>query len=277
MNRISVVIPTIQGRENYLEMAVNSVLEQSLRAYEILIVGNTTIRFESNPLVKQIFTGRRQNAAEARNEGLKLSTGEVIAFLDDDDLWDRNYLFESVEFLFKERLDAVFGQIWRFMEDNPEKCHQIKRENDFKSIYYHNPGIIGSNIVAWKASLETIKGFREGLTVSQDKALAIDLARAGFRLGFSNGKCLLRDHSNSRLTDNRSQLLGTIQFMKTYWKEMSYLSKVRNLQRINALNYAINAERYRLGLKALFKLLVPAANLLDRLSKTSKDFNVKTL
>jgi glycosyltransferase involved in cell wall biosynthesis len=254
--RVSVVIPTIPGREIFLSHAISSVLAQTLTPVEILVIGDTKLEFDSNVNLKRIIVGRRLNAAQARNQGFKLASGEVIAFLDDDDFWDKNYLDESIQFLLERNLDAVFGQIWLFENDDVTNSIRIKSKESLNGIYHLNPGVIGSNTVVRKLCLDKVKGFREDLTVSQDKALAIDLAAEGFSLGFSPGKCFLRKHPLPRLTDDRSQLIGTIQFTKLYWKQMSFTSKVMNLQKVNSLRYRINPQIHRLLLKILFKQVI---------------------
>ena len=256
VNSVSVVIPTIAGRETLLAHAVSSVLAQTLAPVEILVIGDTKLEFDSYVNLKRIIVGRDLNAAQARNQGFKLASGEVIAFLDDDDVWDKNYLDESIQFLLERNLDAVFGQIWLFENDDVTNSIRIKSKESLNGIYHLNPGVIGSNTVVRRLCLDKVKGFREDLTVSQDKALAIDLAAEGFSLGFSPGKCFLRKHPLPRLTDNRSQLIGTIQFTKIYWKQMPFTSKVINVQKINSLRYRIKPQIHRLLLKMLFKQVI---------------------
>jgi glycosyltransferase involved in cell wall biosynthesis len=252
---ISVIIPTIRGREEFLLQAIESVIGQTMRPLEILIVGNTKLKFYSTLSVKY-FVQSNLNASQARNLGLSKARGKLIAFLDDDDIWDQNFLAESNKYLHERNLDVVFGQIWLFKGDQLSSSVRIKFGESFEGIYHSNPGIVGSNILARKHCLEVVQGFRENLSVSQDKALAIDLTQAGFRLGFSPGKCFLREHSLPRLTNYYSQLLGTIEFTKVYWHQMPFISKILNLQRINSLHYDVNRQKYRLGLKALFKFIL---------------------
>ena len=90
--RISVVIPTY-NREKYIERAVRSVLEQTFRPYEIIVVDdgsadNTKRVVEEidDPIVKYVFQNN-SGAGSARNNGVKLSTGDWVAFQDSDDVW----------------------------------------------------------------------------------------------------------------------------------------------------------------------------------------------
>ncbi len=96
MVKISVVIPTY-NRQEYLKTAVESVLAQTYRDFEVIVVddGSTddTARVASSlgPKVKYILQENRQCGA-ARNNGIRKSGGEYIALLDSDDLWTPEHL-----------------------------------------------------------------------------------------------------------------------------------------------------------------------------------------
>ena len=87
MAKISVIIPT-RNRPEYLAEAVASVLSQRDCAFEVIIVN------DGDPLMSSFVDARvrvvqnpKQGAVNARNFGLAHTTGEIIAFLDDDDFW----------------------------------------------------------------------------------------------------------------------------------------------------------------------------------------------
>ncbi|MFI8565520.1 glycosyltransferase family 2 protein [Rhodococcus sp. NPDC078407] len=84
---ISVVIPTI-GRAS-LAGAVHSALTQSIAVSEIIVVADTTepLSLPEDPRVRVVRTGPGSGGASARQLGIVQSTGDVIALLDDDDLW----------------------------------------------------------------------------------------------------------------------------------------------------------------------------------------------
>lgn len=91
MRNVSVVIPAHNARE-FLGKAVRSVLEQTHRCAEIIIVddgstdGTVGVASSFGEQVKYI---RQENAgaAIARNSGIHAATSEYIAFLDADDFW----------------------------------------------------------------------------------------------------------------------------------------------------------------------------------------------
>jgi glycosyltransferase involved in cell wall biosynthesis len=93
---VSVVIPTFNRREQ-LALALNSVISQTVKLHEIVVVddGSTDGTPEMlNEFVRlnpdmRILVIRQENRgpSSARNAGIKVATGDLVAFLDDDDTW----------------------------------------------------------------------------------------------------------------------------------------------------------------------------------------------
>jgi glycosyltransferase involved in cell wall biosynthesis len=102
--RVSVVIPTFNRAARIVE-AVESIRAQSYRDFEIIVVDDGSTdetprivpdRFGFDPRVRY---ARRANGgpAAARNDGIRQARGDLIAFLDSDDLWDPEKLRIQVE------------------------------------------------------------------------------------------------------------------------------------------------------------------------------------
>ena len=91
MNKlVSVVIPTIKGREKLLQRAIASVRNQTYKNIEIIVVN------EGKP------------AQEQRNIGVDRAKGDFIAFLDDDDYWgNKSFLKKMITKLEEENLNMI--------------------------------------------------------------------------------------------------------------------------------------------------------------------------
>ncbi len=103
MPRVSAIIPTYNAPE-FLMQAVESVLAQSYRDYELIVVDDGSgpeTRAALEPCMDRIRYIRQENAgpSAARNSGIRESAGELIAFLDHDDLWLPGKLVAQVEFM----------------------------------------------------------------------------------------------------------------------------------------------------------------------------------
>jgi len=96
--KISVVITTY-NRPDYLAMSLKSAIEQKIKAHEIIVVDdNSTTDYSAilkelaGAQVRYIKLERSSGANVARNIGVEASSGDVVAFLDDDDIWLKDYL-----------------------------------------------------------------------------------------------------------------------------------------------------------------------------------------
>lgn len=109
---ISVVIPVYNG-EAFLAESVGSVLAQGYPRIEIIVVddGSTDATREiAGALPVRYVLQPNQGPPAARNRGLSLATGEVVALLDADDLWPPDKLGNQLPFLLRNPdIDIVLG------------------------------------------------------------------------------------------------------------------------------------------------------------------------
>jgi glycosyltransferase involved in cell wall biosynthesis len=130
---VSAIIPVYNG-ERYLVEAVESVLAQTYRPLEILVIddgstdGSAEAASRLAPPVRA-FLQPHSGAAAARNRGIALARGSFFAFLDADDLWLENKLALQME-AFRDRfeLDAVFGHIEQFLSPDLDEDARKKIE-----------------------------------------------------------------------------------------------------------------------------------------------------
>ena len=70
---------------------------------------------------------------DAMNKGLRLATGDIIGFLNADDVYaDNDLLRRVVEMMEQTSLDALFGDVEFFKSEAPEKAHRRYRSNRFR-------------------------------------------------------------------------------------------------------------------------------------------------
>lgn len=97
MEYVTVIIP-LYNKERHIERAINSVLNQSYKQFELIIVddGSTDSSSEIVEKIKdkRLRLIRQQNGgvSSARNRGIKESKYNLIAFLDADDEWQNGFL-----------------------------------------------------------------------------------------------------------------------------------------------------------------------------------------
>lgn len=116
--KISVIVP-IYNAELYLEQCIESVLNQTLRDIELLLIddGSTDNSFLICEKYKkrdnriQLYTNKNVGQGLERNFGIKKSTGEYIAFLDSDDQYKENMLEKLYQRAIETNADMVSCRI----------------------------------------------------------------------------------------------------------------------------------------------------------------------
>ena len=111
---ISVVIP-LYNKELSIERTIQSVLNQSYRDYELVVVndGSTDCSLDVVERMKderiKVISQANAGVSAARNAGILAAAGEYVAFLDGDDLWESNYLEEAVRLIEDYPNAAIYG------------------------------------------------------------------------------------------------------------------------------------------------------------------------
>lgn len=104
MKKISVIIPVYRV-EKYINAAIKSVLEQTYKDFEIIIVDDGSpdqsveICQQFKDYRTKIIRQTNRGLAGARNTGIRHAQGEYLAFLDGDDIWLPNKLEKHIEHL----------------------------------------------------------------------------------------------------------------------------------------------------------------------------------
>lgn len=127
---ISVVIPTY-NREKVIARSIESVLKQEDIEIEVIVVDDCSTD-NTEQVVKKINDSRIKfykldsnfGACIARNTGIKLSTGEYIAFQDSDDVWHPNKLKIQLSEMIKNNAKVSFCNFIKINE-------KLKKQNEF--------------------------------------------------------------------------------------------------------------------------------------------------
>jgi glycosyltransferase involved in cell wall biosynthesis len=149
---ISVIIPVFDG-EAFLAEAIESVLGQTLKPFEIIVVddGSTDrgsqIVKKHGGRVRYIYQAN-QGTAAARNRGVEAASGNYLAFLDQDDIWLSHKLaVQSNRMKKDDRLDLSFGMIKQRYENEASKKYG-------KEVIYR--GYSPSTLLIKRESLEEV-------------------------------------------------------------------------------------------------------------------------
>lgn len=142
--RVSVVIPVFDG-ELYLAETIESVLAQTRRVFEIILVddGSTddSARVASSFVeTVQYYYQAHAGPASARNRGIEMARGNFLAFLDADDLWAPDKVEKQLAaFEDDPALDMVFGGVKEF--HSPELDESVTQK------LWANPHIVRGHLI----------------------------------------------------------------------------------------------------------------------------------
>jgi glycosyltransferase involved in cell wall biosynthesis len=189
--RISIIMRTY-NRRGYIREAIESVLAQTLKDFELLVIndgGDDEIReivdsFNSTK-IRYYRLHKNQGPSGALNEGILRARGEYIAYLDDDDVYYPNHLEILTNYSEKNSHYAVvYSNAWwcsgvrkdfKFIELS-RKLLDGRPMTFTKDMLFKNNYISTLNILHKKTCIEKVGLFNEDLTVLEDWDMWMRLA-----------------------------------------------------------------------------------------------------
>lgn len=234
---ISVIIPACDRPTKFLLEAIESVRKQSLPALEIIVVNNGKTNIDKEtlpPLVKCYNIKAYAGVSRARNFGAAMARGEFIAFLDDDDWWESNFLRNAYTQMKVQGVKVIYGRLdgWR---DGDQWCHKYPSRNlTVDEILYRHTATGGQNLLLSKEIFFQVGGFDVALRMCEDRALAIEILLFGEKIGHADdATAVVRHHKGDRLRHHRARRLPYIfkyrKYMSTKFFVLSSLKYIRRI------------------------------------------------
>lgn len=183
---VSIITPTYNA-EKFLEETIQSVLNQSFKNFEMIIVDDCSKdrsveiaeKYASlDERVKVYKLEKNSGAAVVRNTGIERAKGRYIAFLDSDDLWDKDKLEKQIAFMKTKDIGFSFTA-YRLMDEeggNLNKVVSAPAEITYKDLLKNT--VIGCLTVV--IDREKIGDFRMPLVrAGQDTATWLSILKKG--------------------------------------------------------------------------------------------------
>jgi glycosyltransferase involved in cell wall biosynthesis len=206
---ISVVIPLYNASKTIVS-TINSVLEQSYKVSEIVLINDGSID-NSSDIVRDVFKEyldqnfivlidkRNEGPSAARNIGVKIAKHEWIAFLDSDDQWVYSKIAEQIEVLKGNTNIDVCGTCSNILDFNKKGTFFFV---SYRQLLYKNY-FSTSSVLLKKESFLRTKGFDESQKYSEDYGLWLEMLFRENICVVLNKKLLLYDvFEEERLSDN---------------------------------------------------------------------------
>lgn len=125
---VDIILP-VYNSENFISKTINSILNQKYKNWRLMIIDDKSqdntfkiIQKKYSKYIKRkkIFlyqNSKNQGQSYSRNFLLKKISSNYIAFIDSDDLWKKNKLYDQINFMEKKKYDFTFTD-YKILEDN---------------------------------------------------------------------------------------------------------------------------------------------------------------
>ena len=222
--KVSVIIPAYNNGK-YIEQAIESVFKQTFPDYEVIVVDDgstddTRSKLENYRLKIRYIYQENQGSAAARNTGISLAKGELVAFLDADDYWLMpEKLEEQVAYFDQQASLGLINTGWRVVDQEGNQIQTVQPWHEAPELnletWLRRKCVRTSAMMIRRKWLELVGGFDEELRQSHDVDLVLRLALAGCQSNW-----LKKETVGYRQHDSNTTLNGA--------KQAKYMETVLN-------------------------------------------------
>ena len=211
--RVSVVIPTC-NRAEFVREAITSVLRQDYPDIEIIVVddgsrdGTEAVVSGFGPAVRYLWQENRGVSA-ARNRGVSVSTGDLIAFLDSDDLWLPNKVSAQVACFEANTNEQTChtDEIWMRRGVRVNERHIHRKQGGWQFLASLPRCLISPSAVMMRRALwDRLGGFDESLPACEDYDLWLRLT-AVVPVGFLPERLVIKRGGHADQLSRRTPVL----------------------------------------------------------------------
>lgn len=277
--RFSVIIP-LYNKAPYVAKAISSVLAQTFHDYEVIIVDDGS-KDDSAEIAERSIEGhsncrlmRQTNAgvSMARNNGVAVSQGDYLCFLDADDWWELTFL-EEMDKLVSEFPDAgIYGTNYIIINETRRKTRvaSVGVEAGFDKGYINYCQVYAKTMYMplWTGAVciprsvfDEMHGFPQGIKLGEDFLLWIRIAlkyKVAFLnkpLAYYNQDVDAVNRGVGKLHEPQHHMLWNLEFLSEAEKnESDYKQLVDNLRAYGLLPYYLSKEYHEDAKKELVKI-----------------------
>jgi glycosyltransferase involved in cell wall biosynthesis len=223
---VSVIMPTF-NREDFIDEAVSSVLSQTFQNFELIIVDDGSTDNTKNKITPYLDDrctyynlGHQGNVSRLRNFGLQNAKGVYIAYLDSDDVWEKDKLKEQVQTLQANgNVGLVFTNVIEFQRDvifekdlykNLKNHHEVS----FKDLLSNKLAVYPSSILYRKTCLIRV-GKHDEFFLWNDLGFITRLIAYHGAIFISKKLTRIRKHNNNISVVLKNEAVGYRDMIKT--------------------------------------------------------------
>lgn len=226
MKLVSVVMPTYKRELMYVQRALESLLEQSYKRIEIIVIDDSPKEYKHRSTIENYIKSLQDNriiyvkneenlgGSLARNVGIKRARGFYTTFLDDDDKYLVNKIKAQVEFMNSSDYDMSFSNM--LIKNMSEKLVDVRDYHDVKSFerddflkYHLMRHATGTPTFMYKTErLKEIGGFDDAI-MGQEFYLMLKTIERGLKIGYLNRyDVVVYKHSGEAISKGNNKIIG---------------------------------------------------------------------
>lgn len=271
--KVSVIIPTYKRETKYLSRAINSIINQTYKNIEIVVVDDnpstTEFRkkvtefmhhFNEDPRIIYKKNAKNVGGSLSRNNGINVATGEYVTFLDDDDEYLPEKIEKQVEFMRENNCDMSFTDLKLVNQDKKiidfRSYLNLKDFNRDSLLKYHiMRHLTGTPTFMYKINkLKEIGGF-EDAKMGQEFYLMLKTIERNLKIRYLN-ECdvLAYRHNDGGISQGKNKIEGE---KALYNFKTKYLSKFNTREKmfIRFRHYAVMTVAYKRNKNYMYAIL----------------------
>ena len=248
MNELVSIITPCHNSEDYLDECITSVLAQTYKNWEMIIVDDNSSDSscalinsysKRDDRIKPLFLKENLGPAMARNNAINNAQGKYIAFLDSDDIWLPEKLELQINFMKNNNYSFVFSS-YSVISDDKKSMYTIIAPETISYRRYLKNTIIGClTVVLDKEKFKSIK--MPNLRSSHDMATWLNLLKeCGSAYGIQQNLAIYRDHKSSN-TSNKFNAAYDVWNVYRKHEKLNLFYSIYNF-----VFYALNAFKKRI-------------------------------
>lgn len=230
--KVSVIIPVYNGQQ-YIGKTIDSVINQSFKDWEIIVVNDGSTDRSSEILQDyilklgnkiRVYDTSNKGVSNARNLGIKLSESDYISFLDQDDCFEKTKLEKQYSFLSKNSDVCLVYSNYSIIDDNDNITKSkifedsiLKKGLIFDDLLYFN--FIGiSTVMVRRTVMDKFGGFNSDYRLCEDLELLLRISKI-CQIDYINESLLYyRDHYQSFTYMKIDQMISELWNIHSYWR-----------------------------------------------------------
>ena len=278
---VSVIIPAY-NRENTIERAVMSVLNQTYKDLELIVVDDCSkdntvevLKSIEDDRLKIIELEKNSGACVARNVGIENAQGDYIAFQDSDDEWLLDKLEKQMAIFEKEKVDLVFCAFNRFGLGEDLTYPKFPEGIVERKVLLEDSRISTQTLIGKKECFENIK-FDPEMPRLQDYDITIRLSKK-YRIYFVNQPLVNMYVQNDSISKNNDKLLKAESMILSKYKDdvEKYEDFKYHNVRVLAIYKRISGYKSSYEYKILYKMKPSVSSLLKYIYTKITDITKK--